>query len=204
MLDLKPYVDYLLGNEIKKEEGLELLKKDVNLSKEEKNLIYAYCYPRQLLDRELPFRVQEYREKHNIPKAGSITPEIGEATLLVEAFKTDQYGRFMKHLIIAFGDPKNVFPVAGFDKDICPLCGKSLYEHDLWQELVTIKRPGTPEKDRKEYLAFGSKESSVVLCKNCMTQLIYASDILEKINPAYLDWRLALKQTKCAWEDLKL
>lgn len=200
-MNLKPYVDYLLQSGIAKDAGLELLKGDTNLNRDEKNLIYCYCYPRQLLDRELPRRVQNYRQSCNIPSSGLLTPHLGEAALIIEAFRTEQYGRFIKHLIYSFSDPTKVSPVAGSGKLDCCICGKIVYENDEWARLVGENR----EKDDKQYLAFGSTESDVVLCKDCLVQLITATQILENIDPDYLDWRKQMmKSTKRSWEDLKL
>lgn len=201
MNNLKPYVDYLLQSGIDKDKGLELLKSDQNLSKDEKNIIYCYCYPRQLLDMELPIRVQNYRTKCNIPSSGLLQPHIGEATLIVEAFRTEQYGKFIRHLIHSFADPSKVSPIAGTEKLNCCICGKVVYENEEWTKLVGENR----EKDDRQYLAFGSTDSSVVLCKNCLVQLITATKILENIDPDYLDWKKQMmKSTKHPWEALKL
>ena len=51
---IKEFIEYLKKNNISKDDTLKLLRDDPNLSREEKNLVFAYCFPRQLLDRELP------------------------------------------------------------------------------------------------------------------------------------------------------
>ena len=202
MKDLKPYVDYLLLSGIKKEEGLNLLKSDNTLTGNEKNAIYCYCYPRQLLDRELPVRIQAHRKKLGLPERGTLIPTYGESILIVEAFRTEQYGRFIRHLIHSFSDPNTIFPIEGEKEDECSICGNVVYEHELWKN-----RFGTiPEEQKnKQFLAFGSEGSSIILCRNCLAQLIKATEILESINPDYLDWKKeSPKSIKRTWEDLKL
>ena len=204
--NLKPYVDYLLESGINKEDGYKIIKEDANLTQDEKNMIYCYCYPRQLLDRELPSRVQNYRKTNNIPDSGLLTPIMGEITLLIEAARTEQYGRFMKHLVFAFSDPLNINPVAGNEIKNCAICGKPLCQHELWNEKI-IANPGSSEKSEMQYLAYGSCKSSenVILCKDCLVQLISASQYLKEIDPDFFDWRGKMaKQTKRSWEDLKL
>lgn len=200
MEQIKTYVDYLIGNKIGEKEGAELIKNCSKLSRDEKNLIYAYVYPRPLRDRELPSRIQNFRTTMGLPLVGSLTPSTPEATLIVEAERTEQYGKFIRHLIHAFSDPSKIFPVEGTDSTECVICGKMLYEKDIWDKFIE-QDPNNPEKNNREYLSFGSTESSVVLCADCLIQLIHASNLLEEINPEFLSWKSYKKST---WDDLKL
>lgn len=197
---LKTYVDYLINNKVSAEEGAKLIGGCDKLSREEKNLIYAYTYPRALRDLELPSRVQEQRKKLGLPLGGMLEPNLSEATLIVEAERTEQYGKFIRHLIHAFSDPDKVFPISGTETDNCCICGKMTYGNDLWEDLIK-QNPESPEKEKREYLSFGSKESSVTLCADCLIQLIYASSLLEEINPEYLSWWKPSNST--TWKDLE-
>ena len=183
-MEIKPYIDYLLNSKIQKDKGLELLKGDDKLSADEKNLIYAYCYPRQLLDRELPQRFRDYRSKHDT--ALSII-DSGETTLIVEAGRTQQYGRFIKHLMHAFGDPRKIFPIEGVETEECSICGNILMEKDLW----------TDRKGSELELAYGSTESGIILCKKCLLNLMKAKEIFDSIDPGFLDWT-----KRGAWDKL--
>ena len=194
MVELKDYINYLIGEKIPKTDSLELLRKDTRLTREEKNLIFAYCYPRQLLDRELPSRVQEFFKNNGNPR---LTPSIPQATLYVEAFRTEQYGRFMRHLYHSFVDnPELIAPVSGEGKCECPLCGKELLELNLWEK--SVKQP--EEEENKEFLAYGSKESGITLCKDCLVQLMLSKCLIEDLDPH----AFSPKPEKSGWDRMKL
>lgn len=203
MTDFKVFIDYLKLNKIESDAAKELLKNSNKLTGEEKNLIFAYCYPRQLLDRELPNRVKEFRTARGIPEKGTIYKsgdDLGEITLLLEACKTEQYGRFMKHLMHAFCDPEKIYPVSDSETFNCCICGKSLLGYDDWN---VRSRDGELDKN-KEYLTFGSKESSVVLCIDCLTHLVAAKELIEEIDPGFLDWTKKVEPKPMSWNDLRL
>ena len=188
MNSLKFYIDRLKDCTV--HEAVGLLKVDQELSIEEKNLIYLYLFPRPLLDRQLPERVKSYRGKQS---QGFLQPNLGEIGLLVEAYRTEQYKRFMKHLFHSFTNPEHLYPVAGNGQCECALCGKNLYEEDVWNDMCT-RFPGSDEKNKKEYLAYGSKNSSINLCLDCIIQLKETSILLEELEPGYLlDWRIKYK-----------
>lgn len=188
MNSLKFYIDRLKDCTV--HEAVGLLKVDQELSIEEKNFIYLYLFPRPLLDRQLPERVQSYRGKQS---QGFLQPNLGEIGLLVEAYRTEQYKRFMKHLFHSFTNPEHLYPVAGNGQCECALCGKNLYEEDVWNDMCT-RFPGSDEKNKKEYLAYGSKNSSINLCLDCIIQLKETSILLEELEPGYLlDWRIKYK-----------
>ena len=200
---LKQYVDYLLENKIDEVTGSKLINDCKDLSSFDKKLIYAYVYPRLLRDGELPSRVQNFRKENNLPLVGQLQAS-EESILLVEAERTGQYCKFIHHLVYSFSNPKNIFPVEGTGKSSCPICGKILYEKDLWDELIK-QDPNSPEVNRREYLAFGSPNSSVSLCADCLAQLIYADELLESINPDYLYYRKrSNNNNQVVWNDLKL
>lgn len=188
MESFKFYIDKLKNCNV--HEVLNLLKTDQDLGVDEKNLIYLYLFPRPLLDRQLPERVQSYRGKQS---QGFLQPNLGEISLLIEAYRTEQYRRFMKHLFHSFLNPEQLFPIAGNGQHECALCGKNLYEENSWSDLCS-RFSYNPEKEKKEYLAFGSKNSNIVLCLDCIIQLKEASVLLEEIEPGYLlDWKTKYK-----------
>ena len=161
-----------------------------SLSVPEKNLVYLYLFPRPLLDKELPKRIRENRGREQ-EEAGWLEPEISEVALLVEAYRTQQYRRFIKHLLHTFTGnevEKNISPVQGYAQETCGLCGKRLFEWGAWEsEVDKFKNtPSFQERDRKEYLAFGGKGSNISLCLDCIAQLQEVNRILETIEPGYL------------------
>lgn len=182
---IKSYVKRLKTGETNAEEAVEIIKEDERLSSTEKNLIYCYCFPRPLLDRELPSRVRTDREKRgDVYNRGKHEPDLDEVRLILEAGKTPQYSRFIKHLMVAFSEPENMFSVEASDnippeKLVCPICGKSLYTTENWNS----------EKDKwMGRLGIGSTKSSVVVCKNCIIQINAAKELVSLIDPSFLEW----------------
>lgn len=181
MTDIKPFIKYLKENKISEQEALVLLRDNKVLENSEKNLIYAYCYPRPLEDYGLPPRIQQYRTKRGTLPDGTIgDPQ--EVIMIIEASQTEQYGRFIKHIMHAFGNPEKIFPVAGAGEDTCAICGKNIYEFDKWTEETN----GTDEGRHK--LCFGSVDSKIVLCIDCLQRLVEAIGIINDIDPGFLDW----------------
>ena len=114
---LKPFIDYLLENNIPQKSGLKLLEKEPKLTSIEKNIIFAYCYPRPLGDMELVKRIQDYRKLR-----GRNIDDVKEAILILEAARTHQYEKFIKHVMISFiTDPGKVVNVDKKD-GICSIC----------------------------------------------------------------------------------
>lgn len=190
MNSLKFYIDKL--KDCDAHEVINSLRVNPVLSVEEKNLIYLYLFPRPLLDRQLPERIIAYRKNKN--PQGSLQSDLGEIGLLVEAYRTEQYKRFMKHLFHSFTDPEQLFPIAGLGQCECAICGKNMYEEGAWSDLCSRFEYNQLEKEKKEYLAFGSKNSGINLCLDCIIQLKETSILLEEIEPGYLlDWRSRCK-----------
>lgn len=156
---LKPYIDYLIDEKIPVDQGKDLISSCTKLNQISKNFIYLYCYPRPLLDRELPSRINN---------TGDFDKKV---LLLCEACRTEQYGRYMKHLFHAFldNDGSNVVRITEDlgEEDFCPLCGKKLENNST----------------------FGSKESTSMLCDDCLKALIITRNVMEVLDPSFLDWR---------------
>lgn len=190
MADLKIFTDYLLKNNIDSDRGRELIQNSQKIEGEiDKLLIYSYCYPRKIGDYELPSIISEYRETHGIDPKGLLIKNPEEACILVEAYRSLQYGRFMRHLMHAFIEkPEIISSVAGEGEDRCPICGKAVY-------YVGSQDKTLDPKD--ETLAFMSKESSVCLCKDCLLQLAYSLELIARIEgPDFLtNWKNALMMT---------
>lgn len=170
MRDLQEFSKYLLENGIGKDEGEKILRESKKLDIQEKRLIYSYCYPRHIGDYELPLHIQDYRKKQGNSGKGWLVENNGEACILVEAYRSLQYSRFMRHLMHAFLNPDLLGSCSGLGDTQCPICGKTIYYHESWQNLGY--------DTNQEELAIMSKESSVCLCKDCLTQLIYAHNLI--------------------------
>jgi hypothetical protein len=173
MVDYKKHIDYLLDEHVSKEDSIAYLKAQSDLNNEDRLLIYSYCYPRHLLDRELPKHIQHFRSTQGNNGMGWLKPNYREASILVEAYRGIQYGRFMRHLMHSFlEDPEKLGSCSGEGEDNCPLCGKKVYYVGSWNESTD------PEA---ETLAIISSDSSVCLCKDCMVQLAESFNMIEKI-----------------------
>ena len=181
MSKLKEIVDVIKRNNFGPDETKEFLAKINQLSREDKNLIYLYLFPRTLLDRELPNRIQAYKEKK---MTADFSLDKTEAALLIEAYRTPQYHRFMLHLYHSFGNKMpdcnselKIYPLDyNVDEDECPICGKKVV--------------GINELDKafnnENFIAYTTKTTSVSLCKDCVIQLLYSGQLLEEIEPGYL------------------
>lgn len=178
---IKPYIDYLLREHVDNETAKNLLSQEDALCIDEKRFVYMYCYPRPLGDRELPARIRSSRKKRGPnARSGFLEPDDLETSLIIEAGKTMQYERFIKHLMHSFSDPQKICQITGTDVLECPICGKKVRELNIWDSTLD---------HTKEHLAYGSPtETSIVLCVDCLVQLVNASDIIQVLDPGYLDW----------------
>lgn len=178
---IKKFIDYFYSSDLNREAAIEVLKNDQILTQDEKRLILSYCYPRPLKDRELPARVSRSR-KNRGPQArnGFLTPDPIETDLIIEAGRTKQYERFIKHIMHAFSDPSHISPISGLDIVECPICGKKIREANIWNPTLDPTR---------EHLAFGNpEETGIILCLDCMIQLGAAREIMNELDPGFLDW----------------
>lgn len=170
---VKKYIELLSSKN--KTEIIEYLKNNTTLSTDEKNAIYAYIFSIPLLDMELPSKIQKERGKFY---KGWLNPVDKELVILIGAYRSKQYGKFIRHLLHSFMNPKDVYPIEGRYKDKCCICGKELYNFDIWKEECN-KFPELKEYENKEFLTFGSKSSTVCLCLDCLVQLKSLNEILK-------------------------
>lgn len=177
---IKPFID-IIEKGLDKDKAIELLKNENSLTNDEKRLIYMYCFPRPLGDRELPNRVRETRKQRGPNcRNGFLQPDDLETSLIIEAGRTMQYGNFIKHLMHSFARPEDVYQISGTEVLECPICGKKIREFNIWDSTLD---------HAKEHLAFGSPaQTSITLCIDCLVQLVNASEIIQIIDPGYLDW----------------
>lgn len=177
--NLKVFTDYLLKNKIEQSKGDELILGSSKIGDIDKLLIHSYCYPRRIGDYELPKIIINYRKTSGIDLKGLLTKNPEEACILVEAFRSLQYGRFMRHLMHAFIEkPETISSVKGEGEDKCPICGKTVYYIGSQDKSMDLE---------DETLAFMSSESSVCLCKDCLLQLAYSSELIASIEgPGFL------------------
>jgi hypothetical protein len=192
---LKVFTDYLLKNGIDQERGKELISSSQKIGDIEKLLVYSYCYPRKIGDYELPKIITDYRKTRDIDPKGLLTKNPEEACILVQAYRSLQYGRFMRHLMHAFIEkPETISSVAGEGEDKCPICGKQVYYVESQNKSIDTN---------DETLAFMSSESSVCMCKDCLLQLAYSVEMISQIEgPDFLkNWKPVPKPYFAVVED---
>lgn len=187
---IKTSIEVCSGKPI--DEIINYLKHDPDLTLEEKNMIFTWNTPQLLLDNELPGRISEYRSSRNSER-GFLEGNLGEISLLLGAYLSPQYKRYMKHLMISFNVDSEIYPVAGQNECECGLCKKWIYGQDKWQHLCTMN-PAFGEKERKEYLQFASPHTNVSLCLNCLIQLKELKMFLDEVTPGFLNFSSKLSQ----------
>lgn len=178
---MKEIIRQLLGNHIYPEEGINLLKDNTSLTPFQKNCVWTYCYPVNIGDYELPGLIQTERGPY---KEGWLKPKEDEILLLLRAYSCKQYEGYMKHLLWSFTrNPESVlvpsYKEEGEDLK-CGVCGKSLYPWNEWEEKCN-QSPAFKEKERREYLAFGSSLSSQCVCLNCQIQMKALWDLIQEM-----------------------
>ena len=180
-MDISKVVSYINQfRDLSSDKVLEKLSNNLELSQDEKNLIYLYLFPRPLRDKELPERFKQVRKT----SGGSIEISIPECTLIIEAGKTEQYGRFIKHLFHSYSKQETIYPIEGSEICNCCLCGKEIYEATLWNSFKS--QYGGAEGDERLFQAFGSTESNLPICIPCLLNLAESIRIMKEIEPDYI------------------
>jgi hypothetical protein len=176
---IKDQIKKLTG--IEKSEVIKVLK---DLGPSEKYAVAAYLFPTNLLDGDLPIMIGTNRMEN---KNGWLSPEDSEIIVLLNAYRTPQYRRFIRHLLHSFTDPKMVYPLEGRFITSCCICKKNIFHFDIWKEECK-KFPSLSEENRKEHLSYGSKNSNIELCLDCIIQINGLHKLLLEIEgPNYLD-----------------
>ena len=182
MEKIKYYLEHFRSSGLSSDDLLIRLGNISELTSEEKNLIYLYLYPRPLADKELPQRFTNLRLGDN--KYGSLVPSLNEATLIIEAGRTLQYGRYIKHLLHSYSNVEDIHSIEGSNVCNCCLCGKEIYETTLWNSFKS--QYGGTENDEKLFQAFGSTESNLPICIPCLLNLSQSIRIMKEIDPNFI------------------
>ena len=157
------------------------------MPREEMSIAYTLgtYQPQIFLDGDLKKFLEEHRAKIGRPR-GSLIEDLDEVSLIIKAYLSPQYRRYIKHMMISFVTPEaKIFPVEGKDIEECGICHKPLYQFSEWQGICNAN-PRFGEQDRKEYLSIGSESSNNSICSDCLVQLKSAYEILEYLNPGFL------------------
>lgn len=190
MLDLmgiKTCIDQLREKNRSKEDVKRYLSSSDQFNDPSKKIIFDDLFPPIIPDKELPTLIVKNREaegkKPLFNFSGFLVPVESEIAILYSAFKSEQYQRFMLHLLHSFTSDKKVYPIGGRFKSNCALCNKVLYNYDIWyEECLKFPQLAEKEKERKEFLSFGSNTSNLNLCLDCIVQLKALKSIVEYLN----------------------
>lgn len=148
---------------------------NIKLEPEIKNCIIRYLFPKPLMDYELPERIKADKKPNIMAR-------------IVEAYRTEQYSRFIRHLFHCFCPSlnldeckDNIFRLDyNVDGAKCPICGKLLIgEEELDKEV----NGGEPES----YVGFGANYTELYLDPDCLYELYKARCFLEEVEPGFLD-----------------
>lgn len=176
---VREFVHWLLANDKTKEDAIKILTKNVpipvsgnhkiqidKLSPEFKNLVILYTYHREVGPYQLPDFIQMYR---NYQKKTDVLPDINEAGIILEAYKSEIYKFFIQHLLHAFiKDSNNQENFSKIEKvnitptTKCPICG------------------------RTEGVLFTTCYTSTTLCNSCLANLLAVSRLLDILEPDFI------------------
>ena len=168
------YINGLKGS--KKDDVIQRLNRlGDSLSPGEKNTVYTYLFPGNLLDGELADQIKQYGGGGY---RGTIESNETDLPLLVNAYGSRQYRGFIRHLLHSFirvGE-QELYLLESPDVLECGICKVGIYG--------TQANP--PDK---EHLAYGSHKSDVLLCPSCLYQLHILDNLLKRVEGKdYLIW----------------
>lgn len=168
------YINSLRGS--KKDDVIQRLNGlGDSLSPGEKNTVYTYLFPGNLLDGELAQQLMQYNGGGH---RGVIEPNDVDLPLLVNAYGSRQYRGYIRHLLHSFikvGE-QELYLLESSDINECGICKVNIFG--------THANP--PDK---EHLAYGSQKSDVLLCPSCLYQLHVLDSLLKRLEGKdYLIW----------------
>lgn len=180
---IKGYINNLQGKS--EDEVFDRLSKlGDTLSPGEKNTIFAYLCPQNLLDGELVDLVQKKRFSSPEGLKGTLEPSEVDIPLFMNAYRTRQYRGFIRHLLHSFikCNKEDLYLPEDEKTYECALCGKSVVG-----SLVS----GVEQ----EYRAYQSTNTDITLCPDCLMQLHILDDMLKDIEGEYyLTWGTVIKK----------
>ena len=176
---LKNYIDSFKGEG--ENQVLESLRNKEDLRPFEKNLIYVYLFPKPIMHMELPGIIINNRKACSGNECGYLEANDRETLILLRAYNTLQYKKFMIHLLHSFVEDEELIFIENDQNDYkCACCGKPIYGYNKWKSICD-NNPAFGEQNRREYLAYGSSQSNLCMCLDCMVQLQNLNRILEGI-----------------------
>jgi hypothetical protein len=125
-------------------------------------------------------------------RTGFLEPELGEIAILLGAYQSPQYKRYIKHMLMAYSDAKKIYPVQGNREGECGICKKAIYNFSNWATRCD-SNPALGEQNRKEYLEFASPTTNVSICLDCLIQLNGLHEFLSSLCPEYWKYKNSRK-----------
>jgi hypothetical protein len=97
---------------------------------------------------------------------GSLTPDLDELRLLMQAFKSPQYNRFMHHIMNAYGN-RQIYPIMDDQVFECCICWKKTFGSIMYNRWYA----NDPSDPKKEHQAFTVDGTKTTICLDCLVQL---------------------------------
>lgn len=155
------------------------LKANNTLTPFEKNFVYTYLFPKPLKHMEL---LDVLGNKRGGKTSGFLAPDDTEILILLRAYRTAQYKKFILHLLHSYiENEKGTYVVnEKVENDTCAICGKKIYNFEDWNKILE-SNPGHPESNNREYLMFGNDQTGLCMCLDCLVQLKTLNEYLEAV-----------------------
>lgn len=136
------------------------------------NLCWDYFSNFILSDGELLQMIETYRTG-DIPRKGLLDPDLVEIDMLMRAYKSQQYRRFILHITRTYTN-NEVFPRLNGTGIECSVCWRPIYSLEDYTNHVD------PKTDpNMEYVAFSNNFTRTHVCVNCLTNIVSLSEILK-------------------------
>lgn len=169
-------IEYLQSQVLTEKEILEWLQQENRLNNDEKLLVYSYLRDKPVIhDRELP---------QLFSMANS---DIDKLAILIGAWRSEQYHRYMLHLLISFVvNDKTIHYVSTDETGYCGITGKEVYGLKKWND-ITAKGGDDmiTELNNKDHLAITNSINNQTDQMLSKEGLIYLHNLYEFLN--YID-----------------
>lgn len=130
-------------------------------------ILMDYYYNDVILqDKELLWLIESHRVG-NIPRSGLVDLDVEEVSYLMKAWKSQQYHRFMCHILSRYSDRSGKYtinPVNNGNYECC-VCWRPL--HGIYD--------GIDNND----VAYTSQDTGTCICKSCLYQLFMFSQLMD-------------------------
>ena len=145
-----------------------------------KYILTSYYNTYLLSDGELLKYIEGYRRHSDIPEVG-IPSDMYEVGLLMTALKSEQYKRFIRHILCQYS--KSIHTVDDDEDHECCIC---------WRPIYGCRNSKLSLDNNMIYSAFTGDKTKTCICVNCLSNLMTLRQILidlkDKDTLRMLEW----------------